>query len=110
MHHHGGSLSVYSDFDEELDSLQGLSADMIVEACVRCLEIIDPDFQSSKTLPQAMSARYRMCSTLANAIQVCKSIICMYMCIHSGISMRDTPLNTSCDSCDTVQRHCGEQN
>ena len=63
-------MSVYSDFDEEVDSLQGLSAEMIVEACVRCLEIIDPEFQSSKTLPEAMSARYRMCSTLANAIQV----------------------------------------
>ena len=63
-------VCVYSDFDEEVDSLQGLSAEMIVEACVRCLEIIDPEFQSSKTLPEAMSARYRMCSTLANAIQV----------------------------------------
>ena len=62
--------SIYSDFDEDLESLQGLSAEMIVEACVRCLEIIDPEFQSPKTLPEAMSARYRMCSTLANAIQV----------------------------------------
>lgn len=66
-------LSDHSDFDDEVDSLQGLSANMIVEACVRCLEIIDPEFQSPKTLPEAMSARYRMCSTLANAIQVCKS-------------------------------------
>ena len=61
---------ICSDFDDEVESLQGLSADLVVEACVRCLEIIDPDFQSSKTLPEAMSARYRMCSTLANAIQV----------------------------------------
>ena len=73
-------MSVYSDFDEEVDSLQGLSAEMIVEACVRCLEIIDPEFQSSKTLPEAMSARYRMCSTLANAIQVCMRVcmVCVY--------------------------------
>ena len=64
------AVSTHSDFDDEVESLQALSADMIVEACVRCLQIIDPDFQSPKTLPEAMSARYRMCSTLANAIQV----------------------------------------
>ena len=63
-------FSTDSDFDDEVESLQALSADMIVEACVRCLQIIDPEFQSPKTLPEAMSARYRMCSTLANAIQV----------------------------------------
>lgn len=63
-------VSTHSDFDDEVESLQALSADMIVEACVRCLQIIDPEFQSPKTLPEAMSARYRMCSTLANAIQV----------------------------------------
>lgn len=63
-------FSAHSDFDDEVESLQALSADMIVEACVRCLQIIDPEFQSPKTLPEAMSARYRMCSTLANAIQV----------------------------------------
>ena len=64
------AVSTHSDFDDEIESLQALSADMIVEACVRCLQIIDPEFQSPKTLPEAMSARYRMCSTLANAIQV----------------------------------------
>ena len=64
------AVSTHSDFDDEVESLQALSADMIVEACVRCLQIIDPEFQSPKTLPEAMSARYRMCSTLANAIQV----------------------------------------
>ena len=64
------AVPTHSDFDDEVESLQALSADMIVEACVRCLQIIDPEFQSPKTLPEAMSARYRMCSTLANAIQV----------------------------------------
>ena len=64
------AVSTHSDFDDEIESLQALSADMIVEACVRCLQIIDPEFQSPKMLPEAMSARYRMCSTLANAIQV----------------------------------------
>jgi len=42
---------------------------MIVEACVRCLRVINPDFESPTILPEAMSARYRMCSTLANACQ-----------------------------------------
>ena len=43
---------------------------MVVEACVRCLRVINPDFQSPTLLPEAMSSRYRMCSTLANACQV----------------------------------------
>lgn len=43
---------------------------MVVEACVRCLRVILPDFDSPATMPEVMSARYRMCSTLANACQV----------------------------------------
>ena len=42
---------------------------MIVEACVRCLRVILPDFESPSSMPEIMSARYRMCSTLANACQ-----------------------------------------
>lgn len=59
-----------SNIEEDVTNLQSFSADMIVEACVRCLRVINSDFQSSTALPEVMSARYRMCSNLANAIQV----------------------------------------
>ena len=59
-----------SGFDESVVSLVHFSAAMVVEACVRCLRVILPDFDSSTTMPEVMSARYRMCSTLANACQV----------------------------------------
>lgn len=57
------------NYDEGVSSLQHFSANMVVEACVRCLRVINPDFQSPTLLPEAMSSRYRMCSTLANACQ-----------------------------------------
>ena len=41
-----------------------------MEACVHCLRIIIQDFNAPSHLPEAMSARYRMCTTLANAVQV----------------------------------------
>ena len=63
-------LFVVSDFDETVTSLVHFSAAMIVEACVRCLRVILPDFDSPSAMPEVMSARYRMCSTLANACQV----------------------------------------
>ena len=51
-------------------SLLHFSAAMVVEACVRCLRVILPDFESHTVMPEVMSARYRMCSSLANACQV----------------------------------------
>lgn len=59
-----------SDFDEGVVSLVHFSAAMMVEACVRCLRVILPDFNSPTAMPEVMSARYRMCSTLASACQV----------------------------------------
>ena len=59
-----------SDYEEEVSSLTQFSPAMVVEACVRCLQIIDPDFSCPTTLPEVMSARYRMCTSLANACQV----------------------------------------
>lgn len=56
-------------FDDDVSSLQTFSAGVTVEACVRCLQRINPDFQSPKTLPEAMSSRYRMCTNLANTVQ-----------------------------------------
>lgn len=60
---------VSSQFEDNMSSLQAFSAGVTVEACVRCLQRINPEFQSPKTLPEAMSARYRMCTNLANTVQ-----------------------------------------
>ena len=49
----------------------------MVEACVRCLRAINSDFSSPVNLPEAMSAKYRMCSSLANACQVTQVTILM---------------------------------
>ncbi|XP_064404565.1 coiled-coil domain-containing protein 22 homolog isoform X2 [Halichondria panicea] len=57
------------NLDEEVTGLQGFSADHVVEACVRCLRLINSEFKSSTHLPEAMSSRYRMCTSLANTIQ-----------------------------------------
>ena len=59
-----------SEFEEDVTSLTQFSPDMVVEASVRCLRIIIPEFESSTHLPEAMSARYRMCTGLANTCQV----------------------------------------
>ncbi len=53
-----------------MSGLQGFTADQVVEACVRCLRLIHTEFKSGTQLPEAMSARYRMCTNLANTIQV----------------------------------------
>lgn len=50
--------------------MQAFSPSETVEAAVLCLQLINPEFQSSKLLPDAMSARYRMCNHLAKTVQV----------------------------------------
>lgn len=57
------------DFEDDIVSLTDFSPDKLVEACVHCLRIIIQDFDAPSHLPEAMSARYRMCTTLANAVQ-----------------------------------------
>ncbi|XP_019852672.1 PREDICTED: coiled-coil domain-containing protein 22 homolog isoform X2 [Amphimedon queenslandica] len=57
------------DFEDEIASLTQFTPEMVVEASVRCLQIIIPEFQSPTHLPDAMSARFRMCTGLANACQ-----------------------------------------
>ena len=63
-------LLSFSDFEDDISSLTQFTPEMVVEASVRCLQIIIPEFQSPTHLPDAMSARYRMCTGLANACQV----------------------------------------
>lgn len=73
--------------------MQAFSAGATVEACVRCLQRINPEFESPSTLPEAMSARYRMCTNLANSVQVCDFQIIHAPCVsheailHTGVGV-----------------------
>lgn len=59
-----------SEIDDEIKSLSDFSPEVLVPACVQCLRIINPEFNAPSTLPEAMAARLRVCTALANALQV----------------------------------------
>ena len=53
-----------------MSSLLTFSPQLLVEACVRCLRIIVANYEGSHVMPEAMSAKYRVCTDLANSIKV----------------------------------------
>lgn len=57
---------------EEIDSVKQFSSELIVEAVVRCILVIDPSQGSVLpiSLPPGMSARFRVGMSLAQACQV----------------------------------------
>ncbi|XP_057318820.1 coiled-coil domain-containing protein 22 homolog [Microplitis mediator] len=59
------------DIDEEIVNLHGFTTELIVDATVRCLEIIKPGVELSRTLPINMAARFRIGATLA---QICSDL------------------------------------
>lgn len=62
----------YRDVSEEIDSVKQFSSELIVEAVVRCIRVIDPSLGSAlaTSLPPGMSARFRVGMSLAQACQV----------------------------------------
>uniref|UniRef100_A0AAR2JYV4 Coiled-coil domain-containing protein 22 n=1 Tax=Pygocentrus nattereri TaxID=42514 RepID=A0AAR2JYV4_PYGNA len=60
-----------TDIDEDVQSVKQFTSELIVEAVVRCLRVIDPGLGSgvSTTLPPGMSARFRLGMSLAQACQ-----------------------------------------
>lgn len=76
-------VSTFSQFEEgDVNSLGEFTPSQTVEASVLCLQLINPEFQSSKLLPDAMSARYRMCTNLANTVQVRLVVDCNTLAVH----------------------------
>lgn len=63
-----------STVEEDVSSLVSFSPQLLVEACVRCLRIIVANYEGSHVMPEAMSAKYRMCTDLANSIKVTKIV------------------------------------
>lgn len=55
------------DIDDEMFSLKQLTTELVVEATVKCLRQITPDFRCSEMMPLAMSARFRLGMALAQA-------------------------------------------
>lgn len=64
-------ITVYcSQLDEEVVSLKQFTAEVVVEASVRCLNIIQPGLGLSINLPPSMSAKYKVGSVIAEACMV----------------------------------------
>ncbi|XP_060931012.1 coiled-coil domain-containing protein 22 [Limanda limanda] len=62
---------VGTEVSEEIDSVRQFSSELIVQAVVRCIQVIDPGLGSSlpTSLPPGMSARFRVGMSLAQACQ-----------------------------------------
>uniref|UniRef100_A0A3B4XZR4 Coiled-coil domain-containing protein 22 n=1 Tax=Seriola lalandi dorsalis TaxID=1841481 RepID=A0A3B4XZR4_SERLL len=62
---------VGTEVSEEIDSVRQFSSELIVEAVVRCIRVIDPGLGSTlpTSLPPGMSARFRVGMSLAQACQ-----------------------------------------
>lgn len=62
---------VGTEVSEETDSVKQFSSELIVEAVVRCIRVIDPGLGSAlpTSLPPGMSARFRVGMSLAQACQ-----------------------------------------
>ncbi|XP_023675087.2 coiled-coil domain-containing protein 22 [Paramormyrops kingsleyae] len=60
-----------TDVPEDVDSVKQFTSELIVEAVVRCLRVIDPALGNglSPSLPPGMSARFRLGMSLAQACQ-----------------------------------------
>uniref|UniRef100_H3A607 Coiled-coil domain-containing protein 22 n=1 Tax=Latimeria chalumnae TaxID=7897 RepID=H3A607_LATCH len=60
-----------SDVPDEVETIKQFSTELIVEAVVRCLRVIDPSLGNgiSHLLPPGMSARFRIGMSLAQACQ-----------------------------------------
>ncbi|KAK0162632.1 hypothetical protein PV327_006395 [Microctonus hyperodae] len=55
------------DIDDSVTNLSEFNTDLVVEATIKCLEIIQPDIEISKIVPTNMAARFRLCGSLAQA-------------------------------------------
>ncbi|XP_034937150.1 coiled-coil domain-containing protein 22 homolog [Chelonus insularis] len=59
------------DIDDNITNMGGFSTELVVEATVRCLEIIRPGLELSRSFPENMAAKFRMASNLA---QICSEL------------------------------------
>lgn len=81
-----------SDIDEEVQTVKQFSSELIVQAVVRCLRVIDPAMGNglSPTLPPGMSARFRVGMSLAQACQVREKNFFLYAGHMKIVSIGDS--------------------
>ena len=63
-------ILILSDIDDEVQSLKEFSTEAIVACSVRCVKTILGDVDLPNSLPTAMSARFRIGTSLATHLQV----------------------------------------
>ncbi|PNF40363.1 Coiled-coil domain-containing protein 22-like protein [Cryptotermes secundus] len=59
------------DVEDDVDSLKQFSTELVIEAAVRCLDVIQPGLGLPHSLPDSMSARFRVGASIA---QACKNL------------------------------------
>lgn len=65
---------MHSEIDEGVNNLVDFTSEILVASCVQCMKIIRPEFDAPSALPEAMAARLRICTMLANTVLVCMYI------------------------------------
>ena len=63
---------LHREVGDDVDSIKQFNSELIVEAVVRCIRVIDPGLGGAlpTSLPPGMSARFRVGMSLAQACQV----------------------------------------
>ncbi len=64
----------FSDVEDDVQSLQEFSTDLIVEGTARFLKTIKSDVDLPHKLPPGMSARFRIGTSLADAVKVRRDV------------------------------------
>ncbi|XP_021913924.1 coiled-coil domain-containing protein 22-like [Zootermopsis nevadensis] len=59
------------DIEEDVESLKNFSTELVIEAAVRCLDVIQPGLGLPHSLPDSMSTRFRVGASIA---QACKNL------------------------------------
>ena len=59
-----------SDVDDDIQSIHQFTTKLTVEAAARCIKTIDNGIDVQHKLPPSMSARFRIGTSLAKALQV----------------------------------------
>ncbi|KDR22311.1 Coiled-coil domain-containing protein 22 [Zootermopsis nevadensis] len=55
------------DIEEDVESLKNFSTELVIEAAVRCLDVIQPGLGLPHSLPDSMSTRFRVGASIAQA-------------------------------------------
>ena len=80
-------FSCYSDIEDDVQSLQHFSTDLIVEGTSRFIKVIRHDVDLPHRLPPGMSARFRIGTSLAEAVKVRRFFM--------GVNLRSLILKTA---------------